>query len=319
MASTAESATARISREAQRYSLLQLIRWIKAVDPGSQLRLRPNLQAGLAAREVDAAWKEDDLWYVQINLPGLYGRTSPLPAYITELLQQAEQSERTAPRALLDLLNQRLYELLLLTLSKGYPAVRDIEWEETGWQQLLTRLLGVSPDDQKKLPPVSWLLQHFDLLTSSQRSAAGLSKLLHSYLQFPVRVEECASRKVLVDTASWSRLGEANHGLGESAWLGSRITDSNGKIRIHLGPISHGQYSRLVSDTQQWQLLQTLVKIYLGVNLECQLVFTLEPPRQQVSLGDAAWGFLGKNSWLLKQEDSGQRDYLTASLTLIKR
>ncbi|MDR9467439.1 type VI secretion system baseplate subunit TssG [Marinospirillum sp.] len=319
MASQAESAIARISREAHSYSLLQLVRWIKAIDPGSQLRLRPNLQAGLAARQVDKAWKEEDLWFIQINLPGLYGRTSPLPAYITEILQDAEQSEQTAPRALLDLLNQRIYELLLSTLSKAYPAIQHIEWQEDHWQQLLTHLLGISAADQKKLPPASWLLQHFDLLTSSQRSAQGLAKLLTSYLQLPVAVEQCAPRRVLVDEASWSRLGRANHGLGTSAWLGSRITDRNGKIRVHVGPLSHAHFSRLVSDQATWQLLQTLVKIYLGVNLECQLVFVLEPPGQPLALGDNNWGYLGKNTWLLQDQQSERQDYLTACLTLIKR
>src|SRR5690554_5590426 len=96
---------------ASQYSLFQLIRQIKAEYPTSQIQLRPALHRSILQGEVFQATQVGDDWCIDVNLPGLYGSSSPLPSYFTELLLEQAQQENTLPRQLLDLLNQRLYEL----------------------------------------------------------------------------------------------------------------------------------------------------------------------------------------------------------------
>ncbi|SFC18832.1 type VI secretion system protein ImpH [Marinospirillum celere] len=320
MASEAGTTAAQISREAQRYSLLQLVRWIKASYPEHQLRLQASLKRGLAYLEVEKAWLEESTWYIEVNWPGLYGGSSPLPAYITEqLLAVAEEPSQPA-RALLDLLNQRLYELLLTCLNKGYPAIRHLEWQDKRWFNQVFSLLGLQAHQMENLPEPAWLLANFQLLTCKQRSASGLNRLLEAYLpSCPLEVEQCSPRRVQVDTASHTRLGQANAELGTSAWMGHRINDRTGRLRLHLGPVSHSYYCEFINNKQQWKCLQTLIQVYLQTPVECRLVFHLEAPasHQDLGLGQNNWGHLGKNTWVMTQTTGTASQRLEAELPLI--
>jgi len=320
MASEAGATAAQISREAQRYSLLQLVRWIRATHPGHSLRLHASLQRGLAHLEVEQAWLEGDTWHLEVNWPGLYGGNSPLPAHITEQLLAFSQEPSQPARALLDLLNQRLYELLLTCMSKSYPAIRHLEWQDKRWFEQLFSLLGIQAHQLKQLPEPAWLLDNFQLLTSQQRSATGLTRLLQAYLpDTPVSIEQCIPRKIQVDSASHTRLGGANALLGQSAWMGHKIQDQTGRIRLHLGPVSHQYFCHFINNSQKWQCLQSLIRIYLQTPVECRLVFHLEAPLdlQNLGLGQSNWGNLGKNTWVMKQQKEAADTLLEAELPLI--
>ncbi len=320
MASEAGTAAAHISQEAHRYSLLQLVRWIKATHPNHQLRLRSSLKRGLAYLEVEKAWLEGETWYLEVNWPGLYGSSSPVPAYITEqLLAQLEEAEQPA-RALLDLLNERLYEVLLVCLSRNYPAIRHLEWQDQRWMEQLFSLLGIQPDQLEFLPEPAWLLEHYQLLTSHQRSASGLTRLLQAWLpDCQLHLEQCCERSVAVDRASLTCLAKGNHQLGQSAWVGSRLRDNAGRIRLHLGPVSHAYFCQLLADQKHWKTLQVLIQLYLQVPVECRLVFYLDPPEelQNLGLGLANWGHLGKNTWVMQKTANLPTSYLQAELPLV--
>lgn len=322
MASETEHPTVGLGNEIQaaHFSLFQLIRRIKAEHPTSRIQLRPALHRSILQGEVYQAKQEGDDWCIEVNLPGLYGSSSPLPSYITDLLLTQEQQENRLPRQLLDLFNQRLYELKLEVEGKGHPAIQQIEEGNNQWLDLATRLLGIPTERLAVLPRKDWLFRHFHLLTHPYPTAEGLSLLVSSWLKgIPVEVEECVLRQVQVDSDSLTGLGMANHCLGKSTLVGNTISDHNGKLRLKIGPLTHEHFSELISDRKTWRTLRALVSVYLRSPYECELDFCLGAPKdfESITLGGSQWGHLGRNAWLLNKENANATAKLQALMPLI--
>lgn len=305
--------------QASHFSLFQLIRQLRTQSPDCPIQLRPALHRSIQQGEVYRAFRQGTGWCVEVNLPGLYGSSSPLPAYITELLLQQEQLENSAPRALLDLFNQRLYELQLETDSKNYPAIQLVEEGNNLWISLATRLLGIPAERLAILPRRDWLFRHFQLLTHPYPTAAGLAKLVSSWLQEEVCVEQCVLRQVALETDSQTQLGRSNHQLGKSSLVGNRINDRNSKLRLKIGPLDHEHFSALIRDRKTWRTLRTLINVYLRSPYECELEFVLNAPQEveSLTLGGLQWGHLGRNAWLLSSKKSETPACLVAQMPLI--
>lgn len=305
---------------ASQYSLFQLIRQIKAEYPTSQIQLRPALHRSILQGEVFQATQVGDDWCIDVNLPGLYGSSSPLPSYFTELLLEQAQQENTLPRQLLDLLNQRLYELKIEIEGKSHPAIQQLEEKNNQWLELATRLLGLPSERLAILPRKAWLFRHYHLLTHPYPTAQGLTQLVSSWLEnFPVAVEECVIRQVQVGRDSLTSLGKANNSLGKSSLLGNQIIDRNSKLRIKIGPLSHESFSELIRNRKTWRTLRTLISVYLRSPYECELEFSLDAPKQldAVNLGGLQWGHLGRNAWLLNKQTTDTPASLQALMPLI--
>ena len=322
MASQAEYSTTRLDNniQAARFSLFQLIRRLKADYPASRIQLRPALHRSILQGEVYQAKQEGDDWLIDVNLPGLYGSSSPLPSYITELLLEQEQQDNSVPRQLLDLFNQRLYELKLEVEAKGHPAIQQIEEGNNQWLDLATRLLGLPNERLAVLPRKDWLFRHYHLLTHPYPTAEGLTQLVSSWLKnIPVKVEECVLRQVQVDQDSLTALGMANNCLGKSTLLGNKINDRNSKLRLKIGPLSHEHFSELIRDRKTWRTLRALIGVYLRSPYECELAFCLDAPKQldAVNLGGLQWGHLGRNAWLLNKQTTDMPASLQALMPLI--
>lgn len=306
--------------QAAQFSLFQLIRKIKAEYPAGRIQLRPALHLSILQGEVYQAQQTGDDWCIEVNLPGLYGSSSPLPSYITELLIEQQQQENPLPRQLLDLFNQRLYELKLEVEGKGHPAIQQIEQGNNQWLDLATRLLGLPTERLAVLPRKDWLFRHFHLLTHPYPTAEGLTQLVSSWLKgIPVQVEQCVLRQVEVDSDSLTSLGLINHCLGKNTLLGNKINDHNGKLRLKIGPLSHAHFSELISDRKTWRTLRALVNVYLRSPYECELDFCLDAPKsfESITLGSKQWGHLGRNAWLLNKENPNAAAKLQALMPLI--
>lgn len=218
------------------------------------------------------------------------------------------------------MLNQRLYELQLETQVKAYPAIQQIEQQQSRWVELAQKLLGLPTERLAILPRRDWLFRHFNLLTQPYPTATGLARLVSDWLQqLPVSVEQCVARTVAVDPDSRSQLGRQNHQLGSNTLLGDRIRDQNSKLRLHIGPLSHARFSDLIADRRTWRTLRSLISVYLRAPYDVELSFNLDAPQQvdTLTLGSNHWGHLGRNAWLLHRNSSRSPASLTARMPLI--
>src|SRR5882762_10124157 len=102
--------------EGHRFSFFQAARLLKRLQ-GEDLRIRPELSFGFPSADVSSIEQRPDQkgYRLTATFLGLYGVSSPLPAFYTEELLRDESG---AARDFLDIVHQRLYALLLAGWQK---------------------------------------------------------------------------------------------------------------------------------------------------------------------------------------------------------
>lgn len=281
----------------------------QGADPSTHIRIRPRLSLQQARSDVVAVRKlESGGFEVETDFLGLYGSSSPLPSFYTEELLLLEQEDQNSARLFLDVIHQRLYQLFAASQQK-YDSLRSVvERQQKGFSRLLQCLIG-SRDDalQGVLPDESQLLRYFGLFAQPRRSAQGLEVLLSDLLSgVPVRVEQCALRRVRVPTRHLSQLGVSSCQLGGNSLLGDRFLDRKSKLLIHLGPVDSATFRQRVTEPAQWQLLTAFIRFYLNTPLDVELrAALLQQGSQGAQLGQARWSQLGVDTWLQKNSVNG--------------
>lgn len=290
-----------------RYSFFQVLRLLhrfSATNRWSEesVRVRSSLafdQPGSAVVEVtkdDANQRYD----VLASFLGLYGASSPLPAFYTDDLIDAELDGDDSAKSLFDLFNQRLYELFFLA-SKKYRLPYATE-EQTGIDyQFLYNLLGINQKEiSRGIPNTVRFLRYLDIFNRHPHSALGLKTILEDALDgLQVEIQQCVPRKVKIPGDQRLKVGKQGNQLGVNAVLGQEITDCTGKIVISIGPLTSEQFHDLLNNTKKWMMLSFLIQAYLTVPLSCDLKLILaENEARHPQLGVPNWSSLGKDAWL---------------------
>jgi len=303
------------------YSFRQLIRLLRgrlrfAGDGAAAVRIRPALSLELPRSQVVSVERKGDRYELVTTFLGLYGVSSPLPAFYTEELIEAAQEDRVAAQTLLDAIHQHLYEIYIAAQDKFRPLEATVEHGDVRFRNLLRSLAGLrDPAVRAALPEPEALLQYLSLLGSQQRSAQGLRTLLEDALggSVKVTVDQNVERRVSIPPRSRVTLGRQCHRLGHNTVIGTHVRDRTGKIRVRIGPLSRERFNALLNDQEQWQWLVSMIRFYLTTPLECELQLELEAgAASTVVLGETEMGMLGASTWLF----SGEAGALGATLQL---
>ncbi len=249
------------------------------------------------------------------NFFGLYGTYSPLPTHYTEELMAEAADDQNVSRAFVDILHQAFYRLLYLSWSKYRWALNVTEAEKSTYFERLSCLLGLGSDAARRTVPESRsLLRYIGLFTQFPRSAAGLQTMLADALgESSLRITPCIARLVDIPSEQRCRLGHAGASLGEDCFLGQKLQDRSGKIRISIGPINDQTFHELLPGNALNQKINDLVGAYFIQPIEYELRVALRPGVvRTVSLGTPEWGCLGMDSWVF----SGPRLHRGTEVTL---
>lgn len=221
-----------------------------------------------------------------VTFMGLYGVSSPLPAYFVDpiTLRKVEYFEL---KKFLDVFSHRIYSLFYRSWKKyrHFALFRpDLPDDYTlrllaltgQWPRRSSRAPG-TPSGGKAAPgsaspaaagkPPTALggapaggagpKAEFDLrripfarfLGSRVRSAKGLQQLLRGYFGFPkVRVLQFASS--WVDIPVRTRLGSGETVLGSSARLGERMEDRVSRFTVEIGPLPRAWFDRFLPSSR---------------------------------------------------------------------
>lgn len=299
------------------YSFPQLLRLLEGRlrdEADASLRIRPALSMELPRSAVKVVQRDGDRLEILTTFLGLYGASSPLPAFYTQELIEAAQEDRTSAQTLLDIIHQHLYQLHTTAERRKRPLEAAVERGEPRFIDLMRSLAGLRDSSvRRRLPSARKMLRYVSLL-GARRSAEGLRTLLSDALNgVPVSVEQCVPRMVRIPAASRVRLGEQSHALGRNTVIGTHVHDRTGKLRIHIGPLQRDRFRRLINDSEQWHWLVSTIRFYLTTPLECELELELEPGAgASAVLGDPELGTLGSSAWLF----SGTPGALRATLRL---
>ena len=310
--STAIAVTA-LSRGIREYSLYQAVRLVlerlrdqhPELDEESlyhRLEFQANPSLGFPGADIEQVrffHEQGELRArLQVNLPGLFGSGSPLPAFYAE---QALGDDNPI-RDFLDLFNERLYRLLLPIWEKYRYHARFRPGASDPFSARLFALIGLGGETLRASAELNWkrLLPYLGLLSLRAHSAALIESVLRYYFKHPaVHIEQCLERRVGILAEQRNQLGQANSRLGADLVLGHSVRDRGGKFRIHIRRLSWERFHEFLPSGPHYRPLLALVRFTLRDPLDYDIRLELETDnRPQLGLGERNPCRLGWTTWL---------------------
>jgi type VI secretion system protein ImpH len=328
MASQSRGPTARLKLEllqkGHAYSYFQVIRLLryfgrdstKSEDESSTeidpVRIRPKLSLAFPPADVDTIEEQDDdkgtRFLVTANFLGLYGTSSPLPAFYSEdLMDEASLDESTA-RDFIDVFNYRLFLLLYGCWSKYRLFLKIAEEDNQAYLERLYSLIGLGEKTfRDNVPDAYGLLRYIGLFTQFPRSTVGLQTLLQDALDVNVTLIPCVKRKAIIPEDQRNYLGISGNVLGKDCFIGQQIDDRMGKFRIRLGPLNREVFQSFLPGGDRYRKLISLTRLYVLDPLEFDLEIIISAGQvKPVCLGSAQWSRLGYDTWVFAGDALGK-------------
>ncbi|MFL9988889.1 type VI secretion system baseplate subunit TssG [Paraburkholderia sediminicola] len=308
-------------REGGSFAFFQLMRLLRLRYPDADefdrhVRVRPNLSFSFPGRDVqtverlapppahdsgdtDEATVADD-WRITANFFGLYGVSSPLPAFYTEDLFEERRVGHSASRDFLDVIHAALYPILQGAWEKYRLWLRIGERGEQGALDLLLALVGrmdAAPHEAERRKDAS-LLPYASLFAQRPRSALALETLISGRLGgVAVKVVPCIERRIAISPEARCQLG-GRRPLGDML-LGDRLTERATTYALEIGPLDALRFRDLLPGGALHCRLVRDLSLFLDVRLSCLVRLHLAPAQaRDATLGDSSWSALGLDTWL---------------------
>lgn len=252
-----------------------------AADPEREpVRFRATPTLGFPPEEISAVKRPGDggdRMNIYVNILGLHGPSSPLPASYTEHVIDEEGAGAIGD--FFDFFNHRLISLLLLIWKYSRHHLRYSAGAADPISSLIGALFGQisnneTPDERE------WrarLLPHVGVLALCSRSARLVADIISSHLSIRCRIEEFVPREIDVPEDVRWRLGRSGLLLGVDTILGETMSDVAGKFRVHLGPLSREQFHSLLPGREDHRIVSKLINITLREPLAWDLWLELAP------------------------------------------
>ncbi|BAQ80175.1 type VI secretion system baseplate subunit TssG [Pseudomonas sp. St29] len=316
-------ALSELSRGIREYSLFQAVMLVvdrlREAHPQmnddelyDQLEFQANPSLGFPGSDVDRVefFEEQGLLHarLRLNLIGLFGSGSPLPAFYGEqALGDTEDGNPT--RHFLDLFHHRLQRLMLPIWRKYRYRASFSSGALDPFSSQLFALIGLGGEEIRQARELNWkrLLPYLGLLSLRAHSAALIEAVLRYYFKHAqLVIEQCIERRVQILTEQRNRLGLGNSVLGEDLVLGERVRDRSGKFRIHIRELDWQRFHEFLPIGFGYQPLCALVRFTLRdpLDYDIRLVLRQEEIRE-LCIGEQNACRLGWTSWLGRERADG--------------
>ena len=237
---------------------------------------------------------------LMLNLMGLHGAGSPMPAYFTDHVAQ-NQDYPDALRDFLDIFNHQLIAILYKTWRK----YRYYALYESGATDRMSGLffgfIGVGHADLRRAKALNWprLMAYMGLIAFKGEAASSLEQILRHYFRHDdVDVLPCMPRWVAIPQDQQCRLGQSNYRLNADFLLGSEVPDQTGKFRIRISTLDWRRFNEFLPCGERFAELHTLVLFVLRSRLEFDVELRLRPEEiRQWKLGKDSECLLGWSVW----------------------
>jgi type VI secretion system protein ImpH len=279
-------------------------------DPQNEaIRIKSHVSFAIPTSELQSLQHEPDkkpiLWINFLSIAGIQG---PLPTPYTETIIDRTRQKDTAFRDFLDIFNHRLATLWHRLRKKIMPGVLQAPPQETPIGKTLLQLAGVAHPllvEGKQLTP-QILLSYHDVLWKRPHSGAGLLRLIKSYFNVPVVIEQfqgnwCEARAHDLGKIG-SKKGQFNE-LGKNMILGRKCWNQTAGTNIVIGPLSWEEYCSFLPNNSpentlsHFSLLEELSYFFSGINIQIYLCLKLNRFDIKPVILNQKFA-LGYNSWL---------------------
>jgi type VI secretion system protein ImpH len=216
---------------------------------------------------------------MEVNFMGLFGPLGVLPLYYTELIAERVRLRDTGLRDFLDIFNHRMISLFYRAWEKyRFP----IDYERSDLDQFSHRLLdfiglGTPGLQNRQTIPDDALLYFSGLISQQPHSAAALESMLADYFDVPVEVEQFVGAWYKLDESTQFCMrdaSDASEQLGLGAVVGDEIWETQGRVRIKMGPLRLARYLDFLPSGTAYAPLRALTEFYAGgeIDFEVQLI-----------------------------------------------
>jgi type VI secretion system protein ImpH len=249
--------------------------------PGEEaVRLRAHASTVFPASEIQSLRDADgERAEMEVNFMGLFGPLGVLPLYYTELIAERARVRDTAPIDFLDIFNHRMISLFYRAWLKcRFP----IAYEQGDLDQVARRLLdfiglGTPGLQNRQKVADNALIFYSGLLSQQPRCAGNLENLLSDYFEVPVEVEQFIGTWYKLDESTQSCLEDGtdvSEQLGFGAIVGDEFWDTQGRVRLRIGPLRMARYLDFLPSGAAYVPLRSIAEFYAGgeIDFEMQLI-----------------------------------------------
>ncbi|WP_122317219.1 type VI secretion system baseplate subunit TssG [Pseudomonas cichorii] len=243
-----------------------------------------------------------------LNLLGLSGASSPLPAFYSEYAL-GDSDEAKTTRSFLDVFHHRLQRLIFPTWSKYRYSASFTSGAQDPFSGQLFALIGLAGEEIRSTGELNWkrLLPYLGLLSLRAHSAALIESVLRYYFKHShVFIEQCMERSVVVIQRQRNCLGRVNNRLGENVVLGESVRDRGGKFRIHVKQLDWGRFHEFLPTGSGFASLCALVRFTLRDPLDYDIRLELRQDEiRELRIAESNRCRLGWSSWLGHERADG--------------
>lgn len=275
------------------------------------LRFAPSPEMSFPAGEFKCIEREPYLnrpITVRTRFLGLYGVDSVLPPILLDDIVKQKDGYQ-AMMDFLDLFNHRIItQFYRIWLKYHYPASYVSGGEDPVSKCLLGLTgLGIKGTSEQIGTPVSRFLALLGLVTQQTRTAEGIAGVVKVLVpNCDVEVDEF--HPVWVNVPDCAKLGGRGAQLSGNSVLGKQFLECNQTVLIKIKPRDNSLIEQLLPDGQLHQDVMTLLRAYLGYQVDAQLNLHLParflPRTQLVSKGAR----LGQTASLICYEKTRQQE-----------
>lgn len=267
------------------------------------VRFRPLLSLAFPAATVADITEKDKRFQIEGTFIGLYGISSPLPAYFTENLLHAD--DPTIERAFYDIFHHRLYSLFHRCWERMHI---ELGYRGDGSDAASRRLMGFAglryenlAGDRITTP--GRLMSLAGALSGQTRSVTQIESALQSWFPtVPMEIESCVGTWVAVPPDQQNRLGVGNCSLGADCSLSDQVFDRASTFGISIGPVPLETYLRFLPSGDLMTELREVVDLLNSDSLDYRVELRIKPqdaPRLVLEgLFSSDQTRLGWSSWL---------------------
>jgi len=313
----AEPLRSEIEDDPRSFGFFQAVRLLEALQPertavgedanpeDEAVRFSVHPSIGFPPSEIeDVAFPEEGPPVMTVNFFGVVGPQGTLPLDYTTLVEERVLSRDTTLRDFLDLFHHRVISLFYKAWLKHRFLVQRERGDEDVVSTHLLDLLGFGLPAQRGIPDLDPLsvAGYAAFLSAQPRSAQGLRQVLEDYFQVPAAVEQFVGNWYRLRTQDQCEGGDETRMssvLGMGALPGDEVWDSQGGVRIRLGPLDRAAYESFLPDGEAYDALVTLLRYFSHDEhtFEVQLVLDeAEVPGLHLGADEARQ--LGWTTWL---------------------
>ncbi len=252
--------------------------------PGEEVvRFRSRVALDFPASEVHEinetvdAKNGDERLEMLVNFMGMVGVSGVLPQPYTDLVLDRIRHRDTAMWSFLDIFTHRAVSMFYRAWRKyrfpvGYERGND---EFTGYLYDLVGLGTRGLRGRMSLADES-LLPYAGLIAQKPHSTNALENILSDYFGTTARVKQFFGQWLALDSADYTRLGNQNSNLGESAIAGTRIWEQQSKFRVRLGPLDFKQFQEFLPNGSAYEPLKSIIRFMVGLEFDFDVQLQLK-------------------------------------------